>query len=92
MPRYINAWAFLKLSLIEHAFQSRTTLNLSPGKQPIRSVLMCDPSPADVDEEVLSSLVDVEHLVSEETEAGAALKSQLPQAQSCLITVQDPVT
>lgn len=53
---------------------------------------MCDPSPADVDEEVLSSLVDVEHLVSEETEAGAALKSQLPQAQSCLITVQDPVT
>lgn len=53
---------------------------------------MCDPSPADVDEEVLSSLVDVEHLVSEETEAGAALKSQLPQAQSCLVAVQDPMT
>lgn len=79
MPGYI-----LKL---EHAFQSMATLNLSPGK-----LLMCDPSPADVDEEVLSSLVDVEHLVSEETEAGAALKSQLPQAQSCLVAVQDPMT
>ena len=47
--------------------------------------------PTDVDEQVLTGLVDVKDLIPEETEAGAALEGQLPQAQRCWVSIQHRV-
>ena len=55
------------------------------------SVRPCNRSPANVDEQVLCSFVDVEDLVPEEAETGAALKSQLPQAERGRVSVQSRV-
>ena len=52
---------------------------------------MLETLPAEVDKKVLGGLVDVEDLVSEEAEAGAALQGQLPQAESCRVVVQSDV-
>lgn len=47
--------------------------------------------PSDVNKQVFCSLVDVEDLVPEQTEAGGALQSQLPQRQSSSVAVQHGV-
>lgn len=44
--------------------------------------------PSDVDKQILCSFVDVEDLVPEQTEAGGALQSQLPQRQRRCVAVQ----
>lgn len=44
--------------------------------------------PSDVNKQILCSFVDVEDLVSEQTEAGGALQSQLPQGQRRCVAVQ----
>lgn len=49
-------------------------------------------SPSDVHKQILSSLVDVENFIPEQTEAGGALQSQLPQRQRCRVAVQHRVT
>lgn len=45
-------------------------------------------SPSDVHKQILCGLVDVEDFIPEQTEAGGALQSQLPQRQRCRIAVQ----
>lgn len=45
--------------------------------------------PSDVHKQVLSGLVDVEHFIPEQAEAGGALQSHLPQRQRCGVAVQD---
>lgn len=44
--------------------------------------------PSDVDKEILSCFVDVKHFIPEQTEAGRALQSQLPQRQCCCVAIQ----
>lgn len=44
--------------------------------------------PSDVDKEILCCFVDVEHFIPEQTEAGRALQSQLPQRQCCCVAIQ----
>lgn len=48
--------------------------------------------PSDVHKQILSCFVDVEDFISEQTEAGGALQSQLPQRQRCCVAVQHRVT
>lgn len=43
--------------------------------------------PSDVNKQILCSFVDVEDLVPEQTEAGGALQSQLPQRQCRCVAV-----
>lgn len=50
-------------------------------------VILCLLLPSDVDKEVLCCFVDVEHFIPEQTEAGRALQSQLPQRQCCGIAI-----
>lgn len=44
--------------------------------------------PSDVDKEILCCFVDVEDFIPEQTEAGRALQSQLPERQCCCIAIQ----
>lgn len=48
--------------------------------------------PSDVHKKVLSSLVDVENFIPEQTETGGALQSQLPQRQRCCVAIQRHMT
>lgn len=48
--------------------------------------------PSDVHKQILSCFVDVEDFIPEQTEAGGALQSQLPQRQRCCVAVQHRVT
>lgn len=48
--------------------------------------------PSDVHKQILCSLVDVEDFIPEQTEAGGALQSQLPQRQRCCVAVQHRMT
>lgn len=48
--------------------------------------------PSDVHKQILCSLVDVEDFIPEQTEAGGALQSQLPQRQRRRVAVQHRMT
>ena len=50
------------------------------------------PLPSDVHKQIFCSLVDVEDFIPEQTEAGGALQSQLPQRQRCCVAVQHRMT
>lgn len=60
-----------------------------PGPEPADLTKLL---PSDGHEQVLCSLVDVEDLIPEQTEAGGALQGQLPQRQGCCVVVQHRVT
>lgn len=68
--------------------QRHTKISLSARVYPNALMLL----PSDVHKQVLCSLVDVEDLIPEQTEAGGALQSQLPQRQRCCVAVQHRMT